>query len=105
MAMKSNITFYKRFVGDILSGKKSITIRNELDKNYLPSSLVQASTYEGNEWFASLIIQSVESIEFEQINEFHATQENMTLKQLKEVIDEIYPGVQQLYVISFKLKN
>ena len=43
MAMKSNITFYKRFVGDILSGKKSITIRNELDKNYLPSSLVQAS--------------------------------------------------------------
>jgi uncharacterized protein YqfB (UPF0267 family) len=32
----------------------------------------------------------------------HARQENMSLAELQDVISQIYPGEQQLYVISFR---
>ncbi|WP_375749916.1 N(4)-acetylcytidine aminohydrolase [Vibrio sp. HN007] len=97
------MTFFERFESDILSGKKTITIRDEAEKDYEPGTTVQVSTFEDNRWFCSLNIESVTPIKFDELSEFHATQENMTLPQLKSVIQEIYPGINELYVISYNL--
>jgi uncharacterized protein YqfB (UPF0267 family) len=100
---QSNITFFERFEADILSGKKTITIRDESEKDYASTSTVQVSTYENNRWFCELKIQSVEAINFNELSDFHAKQENMTLFELKNVIQEIYPNIEKLYVISYEL--
>jgi uncharacterized protein YqfB (UPF0267 family) len=97
------ITFYQRFEADIILGKKTITIRDGSDKNYIPGTVVQALTYENASNFAQLEIVSVESIQFNQLNKTHAQQENMSLSELKRVIQQIYPETLQLYVLSFRL--
>jgi len=97
------ITFYQRFEADILSGKKTITIRDASEKHYVTSTVVQVFTYEDARKFAQLEILSVEPILFNQLNNKHAQQENMSLDELKKVIQQIYPNTQQLYVISFRV--
>jgi uncharacterized protein YqfB (UPF0267 family) len=99
----SKITFFERFEADILSGKKTITIRDELEKDYSVNSIVQVSTYENDRWFCALKIKDVSAVAFNQLADFHAKQENMTLLELKAVIQKIYPNVQRLYVISYEL--
>ncbi|WP_198552891.1 N(4)-acetylcytidine aminohydrolase [Psychromonas sp. Urea-02u-13] len=99
----TEMTFFERFEADILSGKKTITIRDEAEKNFTQNSTVQVSTYETNRWFCQLLIKDVQPINIDQLSEFHATQENMTLDELKAVIEEIYPNVKSLYVISYEL--
>ncbi len=37
-----------------------------------------------------------------QLNDEHARQENMTLAELKHVVTEIYPGLNELYIIAFQ---
>jgi len=100
---QSHITFFERFEADILSSKKTITIRDESEKDYAPNSTVQVSTYERGRWFCALKIQSVNAINFSELSDFHAKQENMTLSELKNVIQEIYPNIEKLYVISYEL--
>ncbi len=99
----SEMTFFERFESDILSGKKTITIRDESENNYQPGSIVQVSTYEDNRWFCQLKIESVEPIQFDELDEFHAQQENMTLDELKAVIRDIYPNTDSLFVITYQL--
>lgn len=99
----SEMTFFERFEADILSGKKTITIRDESENNYQPGSTVQVSTYEDNRWFCQLKIESVEPIQFDELDEFHAQQENMTLDELKAVIRDIYPNIDSLFVITYQL--
>ena len=103
MTAPTTMTFFERFEADILSGKKTITIRDESEKNYVPGTVVRVSTFEDGREFCQLEIQSVEPVLFAELTQFHAEQENMTLPGLKGVIQGIYPGIQQLYVISYKL--
>lgn len=105
MQTPTTMTFFERFETDILSGKKTITIRDETEKNYEPGSTVIVSTLEGGREFCRLEILSVLPILFSDLTSFHAEQENMTLISLKSVIQDIYPGIQQLYVVSYKLVN
>ncbi|WP_413283734.1 N(4)-acetylcytidine aminohydrolase [Vibrio sp. MA40-2] len=97
------MTFFERFEADILSGKKVITIRDEAEKDYQPGAVVEVSTFETSRWFCDLMIKSVAPIQFDELTEFHANQENMTLPELREVIRSIYPNVNELYVISYEL--
>jgi uncharacterized protein YqfB (UPF0267 family) len=101
----TKITFYQRFEFDILAGKKTITIRDQSDKNFKLGSIITASIYKQQRDFCQLKIISVEKILFQQLNDDHATQENMSLADLRKVIQDIYPNTQKLYVISFKLYN
>jgi len=103
MTQPTTMTFFERFETDILSGKKTITIRDESENNYVPGSTVAVSTLEGGREFCQLSILSVEPILFSELSDFHAEQENMTLAVLKGVIQDIYPGIEQLYVVSYKL--
>ncbi|KXO09506.1 RNA-binding domain protein [Moritella sp. JT01] len=103
MTQPTTMTFFERFETDILSGKKTITIRDETEKFYVPGSTVTVSTLEGGREFCQLSILSVDPILFTELADYHAEQENMTLAVLKGVIQDIYPGIEQLYVVSYKL--
>jgi len=103
MTQPTTMTFFERFETDILSGKKTITIRDEAEKYYVPGSTVIVSTFEDGREFCQLTILAVEPILFTELSDFHAEQENMTLTVLKAVIQDIYPGIEQLYVVSYQL--
>jgi len=96
------MTFFARFEADILSGKKVITIRDESESNYQVGSVVDVSTLEQGRWFCRLKILSVQPVQFCELNEFHAEQENMSVAELKQVIADIYPSIEQLYVIHYQ---
>ncbi|PMK02871.1 N(4)-acetylcytidine aminohydrolase [Vibrio sp. 10N.261.55.A7] len=103
MSYPTQMSFFERFEDDILSGRKTITIRDESERNYAVGSVVDVITLEEGKWFCKLKIDSVEPLLFSQLDDFHAEQENMTLEVLKGVIQDIYPGIEQLYVISYRL--
>lgn len=99
----TEMTFFERFEADILSKKKIITIRDGSEKDFIANTIVQVSTYETGRWFCEVLIKDVQPISSDNLSEFHAYQENMTLTELKAVIGEIYPNVQCLYVITYEL--
>ncbi|MCG9696076.1 N(4)-acetylcytidine aminohydrolase [Shewanella sp. Isolate11] len=99
----SEITFFERFEADILSGKKTITIRDATEKELEPGSIVQLSTFEDGRWFAAIKVISVVPVRYGELTTYHAKQENITLAELKLIIGDIYPNVDQLYVITFEL--
>lgn len=103
MHAPTTMTFFERFESDILAQSKTITIRDESENDYVPGTEVTVSTFEDGREFCRLEIISVEPILFDQLSQFHAEQENMTLPELKDIIQQIYPNVKQLYVVSFKL--
>lgn len=99
----THMTFFERFEADILSGTKTITIRDKAEKDYEAGTTVQVSTFEDERWFCELKILSVTPIQFGELSQFHAEQENMTLTELKAVIRDIYPNTDELYVVSYQL--
>ncbi|MCY9853750.1 N(4)-acetylcytidine aminohydrolase [Vibrio mediterranei] len=101
--MLDQITFFERFEADILSGKKTITIRDKTEIDFELGRVVPVATFETGRKFEDLNIVSIKAIQYDDINEAHAYQENMTLPQLKEVIRDIYPSENELYVITFEL--
>lgn len=103
MTAPTEMTFFERFEADILAGKKTITLRDESESDYLPNTYVKVKTLEQGRFFCQLKILKVEPVLFSELNNFHAQQENMTLAELKAVIQDIYPGIQQLYMISYEL--
>ena len=103
MQNMSNITFFSRFEADILAGKKTITIRDKSEAYFQPQQALKVFTNETNRFFADIRVISVTPIHFEQLNEQHAKQENMSLAELKEVIRDIYPNDNDFFVIEFEL--
>ncbi|UTV31045.1 N(4)-acetylcytidine aminohydrolase [Photobacterium atrarenae] len=99
----TTMTFFERFEADILCGKKTITIRDASEQYYVPGTTVEVSTFEDGRVFCQLEILAVEPIAFEELSTFHAAQENMTLPELKTVITDIYPGIHELFVITYQL--
>jgi len=97
------ITFFEFLTPLIRSGKKTITIRDKSESHYHVGSQVAVFTLETEQKVCDIEIVSVEPIKFEQINEFHAQQESLALQRLKELIKEIYPDTNELFVITYKL--
>lgn len=101
--MKNKITFFSRFEADILSGKKTITIRDKSESHFQPQQQLSVFTNETDRLFAQIRVLSVTEIQFANLNERHAQQENMSLAELKQVIRAIYPSEHQFFVIEFEL--
>ncbi|WGE56240.1 N(4)-acetylcytidine aminohydrolase [Actinobacillus equuli] len=99
----NNITFFSRFEADILAGKKTITIRDKSESYFQPQQGLKVFTNETNRFFAHIRVISITPIHFEQLNEQHAKQENMSLAELKQVIRDIYPNDNDFFVIEFEL--
>lgn len=101
--MMTKITFFSRFEADILSRKKTITIRDKSEAHFQPGQILSVFTNETDRFFAYIKVLSVTPIRFEQLNEQHAQQENMTLATLQDVIKNIYPHENDFFVIQFEL--
>ncbi|WP_431222060.1 N(4)-acetylcytidine aminohydrolase [Serratia sp. L9] len=101
--MSREITFFSRFEQDILAGRKTITIRDAGESHFQSGEVLRVSRNEDGVFFCFIEVKSVTPIRLEALTEEHAQQENMTLSQLKQVIQEIYPGLDELFVIAFRV--
>ena len=99
----TKITFFEFLTPLITAGKKTITIRDESESHYVPNTEVEVFTLETNRKVCNIKILSVAPLRFDDINEFHAEQEAMELPKLKALIREIYPNIDELYVIDYAL--
>lgn len=102
-AAPETITFFERLLPLVISGEKVITIRDKSESYYVPGSFVKVYALETNKYYTDIEILSVQPISYDDISEYHAQQEAMTLDTLKKLIREIYPTEQSLYVISYRL--
>ncbi|KAE9540459.1 ASCH domain-containing protein [Ursidibacter maritimus] len=101
--MTNKITFFSRFEADIVAGRKTITIRDKSESYFLPNQQLDVFTLETDRLFAKISVKSVTPITFEDLNDLHAKQENMSLDELKDVIRSIYPSEDHFFVIEFEL--
>ncbi|MGX2951425.1 N(4)-acetylcytidine aminohydrolase [Ursidibacter sp. B-7004-1] len=99
----NKITFFSRFEADIVAGKKTITIRDKSESYFLPNQQLNVFTLETDRLFAKICVKSVTPITFEDLNDLHAKQENMSLDELKHIIRTIYPNEDHFFVIEFEL--
>ncbi|MEF3089239.1 ASCH domain-containing protein [Enterobacter sp. 10-1] len=99
----NDITFFQRFQDDILSGRKTITIRNAAESHFKVGDVLRVGRYEDDGYFCTISVVATSTVTLATLSERHAQQENMTLAQLRQVIAEIYPDEDQFYVIEFKL--
>lgn len=99
----NDITFYQRFEADILSGWKTITIRDKSESHFKAGDILRVGRFEDNQYFCTIEVLSLSPITLDELTEQHAKQENMALEELKEVIREIYPSDIILYLIRFKI--
>ena len=97
----NDITFYQRFEGDILAGRKTITIRDKSESHFKAGDILRVGRFEDNQYFCTIEVLSVSPITLDELTEQHATQENMSLAELKEVIRDVYPIEELFYVIRF----
>ena len=98
----NDITFYQRFEADILSGRKTITIRDKSESHFKAGDILRVGRFEDNQYFCTIEVLSVSPITLDELKEQHAKQENMGLAELKKVIEEIYPESNEFYVINFQ---
>ncbi|WP_153915991.1 N(4)-acetylcytidine aminohydrolase [Shewanella sp. TC10] len=99
------ISFFSRFEEDILSGAKTITLRDEAESHFKVGETLSVTTFEDERWFCNIKVLSVTKVAFHHLTEDHAEQENMSLEFLKSLIQEVYPGVEELFEIKFQLLN
>jgi len=88
----TKITFFEFLTPLITSGMKTITIRDEAESHYVPGTQVEVFTLETDKKVCEIKILSVEPL-----------QEALPLDELKRLIGEIYPDLDQLYMISYEL--
>ena len=100
----NDITFYQRFEADILTGRKSITIRDKSESHFKAGDILRVGRFEDNQYSCTIEVLSVSPITLDELTEQHAIQENMSLAELKEVIRGIYPSENKFYIIHFKIK-
>ena len=98
----NDITFYQRFEADILTGRKSITIRDKSESHFKAGDILRVGRFEDNQYFCTIEVLSVSPITLDELTEEHANQENMGLDELKEVIRGIYEEEREFFLIEFR---
>ena len=102
--MVNKITFFTRLEHQILSDKKTATIRDKSESHYYPGQVVEAFTHEDERKICRLEIVSVEHVNFDKLNRKHAKAENLPFVfMLKWILRKIYPAEKNLCFISFKV--
>ena len=100
----NDITFYQRIEADILTGRKTITIRDKSESHFKAGDILRVGRFEDNQYFCTIEVLGVSPITLDELTEQHAKQENMSLAELKEVIKAIYPSEGKFVLINFKIK-
>ena len=88
----NDITFYQRFEADILAGRKTITIRDKSESHFKAGDILRVGRFDDNQYFCTIEVLGVSPITLDELTEQHATQENMGLDELKEVISKEADG-------------
>ena len=113
----NDITFYQRFEADILAGRKTITIRDKSESHFKAGDILRVGRFDDNQYFCTIEVLGVSPITLDELTEQHATQENMGLDELKEVIrgdlslwstvlfDWIYKNLGLLWIVKSKKQN
>ncbi|MEX0631967.1 N(4)-acetylcytidine aminohydrolase [Serratia ureilytica] len=97
--MSREITF-RRFEQDIPGGAQTITIRDASGRT--PNrAVLRVSRNEDGVFFCFIEVLSVTPVRLDADRTPCTQQENMSLGELKQVIKEIYPGLDALFVIEF----
>ncbi|MBV8041794.1 N(4)-acetylcytidine aminohydrolase [Pluralibacter sp.] len=98
----NDITFFQRFQDDILAGRKTITLRDASESHFKTGDVLRTGRYEDNGYFCTIEVIGTSTVTLDTLTDTHAQQENMTRSELRAVIEAIYPGQNQFYVIEFK---
>jgi N4-acetylcytidine amidohydrolase len=103
MTLLKTLTFFERFEADILAGRKMITLRDAAESHVQAGQVLPLLTLESARHFCDARILFVSPVTLGELNERHAAQENMSLEELKALIQQIYPGLEQLFEIHFEV--
>ncbi|MEO3990523.1 N(4)-acetylcytidine aminohydrolase [Pseudocitrobacter cyperus] len=98
----NDITFFRRFQNDILTGRKTITLRDDAESHFSVGDVLRVGRYEDDGYFCTIEVLATSRITLDTLTEWHARQENMTLAELRQVITDIYPGLREYHVIEFR---
>lgn len=98
-----SISFFERFEVDILAKRKTITLRDASESHFKAGQILNVVALETGKCFCCILVERTSNIAFDALTQRHAEQENMTLTQLKSVIQDIYPGIRSLFMIEFSL--
>lgn len=101
--MLQTIRFYDNLIPAVLNGDKTITIRSQAGRQYQPGRRLAVLRHSDGERVAEIEVMNVNNIHYQDLNDSHAVQEHMTLSELRKLIQEIYPNIEHLSVVSFKL--
>ncbi|WP_298768856.1 N(4)-acetylcytidine aminohydrolase [uncultured Shewanella sp.] len=100
---EQSISFFERFKMDILAQKKTITLRDASESHFKVGQVLNVMALETGKHFCDIKVERTTNIAFDALTYRHAKQENMTLNQLKSLIQDIYPGIRTLFMIEFSL--
>ena len=102
--MVNKITLFTRLERQILSGKKTATIRDKSESHYYPGQVIEAFTHEDGRKICRLEIVGVEHVNVDTLNRKHAKAENLPFVfMFKWILRKIYPTEKSLCSISFKV--
>ncbi|MBO2029731.1 ASCH domain-containing protein [Klebsiella pneumoniae] len=92
---------FSAFSGRHLAGRKTITIRDAAESHLSPAMCCALGAMKMTA-ICTIAVTATSTVTLDTLTEQHAQQENMTLRQLRQVISDIYHGESQFYVIEFK---
>lgn len=102
--MNSCMTFFQRLERQILTGKKTATIRDKSDSHFSVGQILDACTHEDSRRICQIEILSIEPVKFSELNRTHAKAENLPFVfVLKWIIRKIYPTEKNLFFIQFRV--
>lgn len=98
----NDITFFRRFEADILAGRKTITLRDDTESHIKAGDVLRVGRFEDNGYFCTIEVIRTAAVSLNELDDWHARQENMTLEALKRVITDIYPNQTHYHLIEFR---
>ena len=98
------MTFLPKLAGQIISAKKTATIRDISESHFFSCLVLDARVHGTEQYICQIEIIDIKPIQYHELNRSHAKAENLPFVFiLKWLIRRIYPGEQQLFYIQFKV--
>ncbi|WP_127560344.1 ASCH domain-containing protein [Saccharospirillum alexandrii] len=96
--------FSRKLKSQILSGKKTGTVRNKADSDYHSGQELDALLDEDGSKICRIRIISIEPVQYSELKRQHAKAEYLPFVfMLKWIVRRIYPGENELFFIRFKV--
>jgi uncharacterized protein YqfB (UPF0267 family) len=97
------LRFQARWIDPILSGAKTQTLRRSLSGSVLCAEVVDAACRYDRPAFARLRVTAIDRVGVAELTEIDAVREGLSLEELRETVESLYPGVRALLRVRFAL--